>query len=157
MDTGSYKTIERTAREIFPQATVVPSLVVVGTDSRHFSEEATVGCRNQHSYPSLYFSACCHAWCIAGASFQRKCVSSPAIPEPRPKAPTSAVVVGQDTQRADVSCSSQVTCYVLLISIFEKVFVLNWSSLMTYLTQFFVSLDISLFKIIFKISFFLII
>ena len=39
-DTESYKTIEQTAREIFPQATVVPSLVVVGTDSRHFSEVA---------------------------------------------------------------------------------------------------------------------
>ena len=35
-----YKIIERTIREVFSGTVVVPSLVVVGTDSRHFSDLA---------------------------------------------------------------------------------------------------------------------
>ena len=73
----------------------------------------TVGWGNQRSDPSLYFSACCHAWCIADAFFQRKWVSSPANREAWPIELTNGVVVGQDTQRADVSHSSRATCFRL--------------------------------------------
>ena len=38
--TEGYKIIERTAREVFREAIVVPALVLGGTDSRHFSEVA---------------------------------------------------------------------------------------------------------------------
>ncbi|MFO1297860.1 MAG: M20/M25/M40 family metallo-hydrolase [Rubrivivax sp.] len=31
-----FRTIERTIREVFPDALAAPSLVIVGTDSRHF-------------------------------------------------------------------------------------------------------------------------
>jgi carboxypeptidase PM20D1 len=34
--TEAYRLVERTIREVFPDAMVAPSLVVVGTDSRHF-------------------------------------------------------------------------------------------------------------------------
>ena len=39
-DTNGYKTIERTIREVFPQAIVAPSLTMAGTDSYHYSSLA---------------------------------------------------------------------------------------------------------------------
>jgi carboxypeptidase PM20D1 len=35
-DADAYRLLERSIREIFPDAMVAPSLVVVGTDSKHF-------------------------------------------------------------------------------------------------------------------------
>jgi carboxypeptidase PM20D1 len=40
VDAEGYRRIERTVREVFPDARVAPSLVVVGTDSRHFQDLA---------------------------------------------------------------------------------------------------------------------
>ena len=37
---GAYRVVERSIREVFPDALVAPSLVVVGTDSRHFQDLA---------------------------------------------------------------------------------------------------------------------
>lgn len=39
-DTKGYRSIERTIREIFPQAIVAPSLTVAGTDSYRYSSLA---------------------------------------------------------------------------------------------------------------------
>jgi len=35
-DAPAFKLIERTVREVFPDAIVAPGLVIAGTDSRHF-------------------------------------------------------------------------------------------------------------------------
>lgn len=40
VDADGYRRIERTVREVFPDARVAPSLVIVGTDSRHFQDVA---------------------------------------------------------------------------------------------------------------------
>ena len=39
-DTEGYRTIERTVREVFPEAVVTPYLVIAATDSRHFGQLA---------------------------------------------------------------------------------------------------------------------
>ena len=39
-DAEGYRVIERSIREVFPDAMVAPSLVLVGTDSRHFGDIA---------------------------------------------------------------------------------------------------------------------
>ena len=39
-DAAAYKLIERTVREVFPDAMVSPALVIVGTDSKHFADVA---------------------------------------------------------------------------------------------------------------------
>jgi carboxypeptidase PM20D1 len=36
-DVDSYRLLERTSREVFPQAVVAPYLVIAATDSRHYS------------------------------------------------------------------------------------------------------------------------
>ncbi len=39
-DTEGYRTLERTVREVFPEAVVTPYLVIAATDSRHFGQLA---------------------------------------------------------------------------------------------------------------------